>query len=236
MYVKVLYDAKAKRGLLSGRGFACLIDNKILFDAGGDPEALVENMDRLMVSIPELEAVVISSDKWDHTGGLWEVLKRKKGLKVYACPVFSETFKNCVKELGGELILVEGPTSITENIHVTGAIEARHNETVIHEQALVVNGEKGVSLINGCSDAGILNVIQTVKARMDIDKMYMVIGGFRLESEERDDIAATIARLESMGVEKIGPTHSTEDKVNRIFSGKYHGNFIPVMAGHIIQL
>ncbi|MGB2651191.1 MAG: MBL fold metallo-hydrolase [Candidatus Omnitrophota bacterium] len=236
MYIKVLYDDKAKRGLLSGRGFSCLIDGKILFDAGGDPDALLENMGRLMVSIPDLEAVVISHDHWDHTGGLWEILKRKKGLKVYACMAFSDDFKKCVKELGGKLVFVEKPTEIKDNIYVTGAIEGKYKDKAIYEQALVVKGEKGISLINGCSHAGVVNVIKSIRQKMDIDKLYMVLGGFHLNGADREFISDTIADLESMGVEKVGPTHCTGDKAARMFSGKFHENFVPVKAGHIIQL
>jgi 7,8-dihydropterin-6-yl-methyl-4-(beta-D-ribofuranosyl)aminobenzene 5'-phosphate synthase len=236
MYIKILYDDKAKRGLLSGRGFSCLIDGKILFDAGGDPDTLLENMGRLMVSIPDLEAVVISHDHWDHTGGLWEILKRKKGLKVYACMAFSDDFKKCVKELGGKLVFVEKPTEIKDNIYVTGAIEGKYKDKAIYEQALVVKSEKGISLINGCSHAGVVNVIKSIRQKMDIDKLYMVLGGFHLNGADREFISDTIADLESMGVEKVGPTHCTGDKAARMFSGKFHENFVPVKAGHIIQL
>lgn len=236
MYVKVLYDDKAKRGLLSGKGFSCLIDGKILFDAGGDPDALLENMSRLMVSISALEAVVISHDHWDHTGGLWEILKRKKGLKVYACTAFSDDFKKCVRELGGKLVLVEKPMEIKENIFVTGAIEGKYKNKRIWEQALVVKGEKGTSLINGCAHPGIVNVIRAIRDRMDVGKLYMVLGGFHLNDADREFISDIITDLESMDVEKIGPTHCTGARATRMFSGKFHGNFIPVKAGHIIQL
>ena len=236
MYAKILYDNKAKRGLLSGKGFSCLIDGRILFDAGGDPNSLLENMDRLMVSIPDLEAIVISHEHWEHTGGLWEILKRNRGLKVYVCPSFTDTFAKCVKELGGRLLHPEHPLAITENIFVTGPLKGTHREVSIYEQALVIKGEKGVSVITGCAHPGIIEVLKCIRTEMKIDKFYMVLGGFHLMEYEREEITGVISELRNLGVKKVGPTHCTGEKAIRMFSGKYHGDFIPVKAGHIIQL
>jgi 7,8-dihydropterin-6-yl-methyl-4-(beta-D-ribofuranosyl)aminobenzene 5'-phosphate synthase len=236
MYVKVLYDDKAKRGLIPGKGFACLIGDKILFDTGGDASTLLENMARLMVSVDDLEAVVISHDHWDHTGGLWELLKRKKGLKVYACPSFSESFKKCVEELGGKLILTEERKKIGDNVYVTGAIAGKHKDGDISEQALIIKGEKGVSVINGCAHPGVVKIVEHVLKDMKVDELYMVLGGFHVDDEDREAISGMVSKLASLGVKRIGPTHCAGPKARRIITGKYHSNCIPVKAGHIIQL
>jgi len=236
MYVKVLYDNRAKRGLLSGWGFSCLVDGKILFDTGEAPHSLVENMDRLMVDAAGIKGVVISHDHWDHTGGLWEVLKRKKGLKVYACSAFSDEFKDCVKESGGRLVLTDRPRKITEDIYVTGGIETDYKGEKLVEQALVVKGEKGTSVITGCAHPGIANIIKTVKKQRNVRKIYMVFGGFHLEGLEREEISGVISELKALGVKKAGPTHCSGEKARRMFSGQLHENFIAVKAGHIIQL
>jgi len=236
MYIKVLYDEEARKGLLSGHGFSCLINGKILFDTGGTSHALVDNMDRMMVSADELEGVVISHDHWDHTGGLWEVLKRKKGLKVYACSSFSEEFKKCVRELGAELIIVDKPMEIAEGISVTGGIKGEYKGEDIIEQALAVKGDKGISVISGCAHPGIVNVVKFVENRFKTKKLYMVFGGFHLEDMKREEIGEIISDLEKLGVKKAGPTHCSGEKARRIFSGRYHDNFIAVKAGYIIQL
>lgn len=236
MYAKVIYDNKARRGLKSGWGFSCLFDGKVLFDTGSDAVPLLENMDRLMVSVEGIESVVISHDHWDHTGGLWEILRSRKGIKVYACRSFSEEFKKGVKELGGKLCFAEKPTEVSKNIFVTGEIEGEYKGEPIGEQALVVKGQKGSSIITGCAHPGIVEVITAVKKNMGIKKVYMAFGGFHLGDSKREDISGVIESLKKMGVSKVGPSHCTGEKARRIFSGKYHENFIPVKAGHIIQL
>jgi len=236
MYVKVLYDNKAKKGLLPGEGFSCLVDGKILFDTGGTGGALVANMDRMMVTVSELEGVVISHDHWDHTDGLWEILKRKKGLKVYVCPGTDETFKKCVQELGGKVVTIEEPTEILDNIFVLGGLKGRHNEADIYEQVLVIKGDKGLSVITGCAHPGIVNVLQTVKDKIGVDRIYMAFGGFHMKNLDKTDIEKIILELRKMGLLKVGPTHCSGEKARRMFSGRYQENYIAIEAGHIIHL
>ncbi|MFH1394790.1 MAG: MBL fold metallo-hydrolase [Candidatus Omnitrophota bacterium] len=236
MYVKVLFDQMAKKGLLSGKGFSCLVDGKILFDTGGTSAALVENMDRMMVSVEDLEGVVISHDHWDHTDGLWEILRRKKGLKVYVCPETSETFIRCIEELGGKPVLVECPTEIVENIFVVGGMKGIHKGVEISEQVLVVRGDNGLSVVTGCAHPGIVKVLEVVKDKLGVEKIYMAFGGFHLDGFDKAAIEKVIGEVKEMGLIKVGPTHCSGEKARRMFSGRYHENYIAVKAGHIIHL
>lgn len=236
MYAKVLFDNKARRGLVSGHGFSCLLDGKVLFDTGESAESLLDNMKKLMVSVSDIEAVVISHDHWDHTGGLWEILKRKKGIKVYVLESFSEDLKKAVEECGGKLVVVKRQRKVTDDIYITGEMSSEYKGEVMGEQSLVVKGEKGTSVITGCAHPGIVNVLKAVKGKMKIKDLYMVFGGFHLEGLDRDEVKGIIADLKTMGVKKVGPAHCTGDKAKRMFKGKYHEGFIPVKAGQIIQL
>ncbi|MFA5101478.1 MAG: MBL fold metallo-hydrolase, partial [Candidatus Omnitrophota bacterium] len=78
MNIKVLYDKNTtNKKLHTGWGVSFLIDDTILFDTGEKGESLLENMRSLGVDINKIEAVVLSHDHWDHTGGLWDLLKMK---------------------------------------------------------------------------------------------------------------------------------------------------------------
>ena len=236
MYAKVIFDNKARKGLESGWGFSCLFDGKVLFDTGPDAMPVMENMSRLMVSPEEIESVVISHDHWDHTGGLWEILRSRKGIKVYACQSFSEEFKKGVKELGGKLCFTDEPVEVGKNIFVTGEIMGEYKGEPIGEQALVIKGQKGTSVVTGCAHPGIAEIVAVAKKRMGIKKIYMVFGGFHLEGAKSDHIRGVIEILKETGIAKVGPSHCTGEKAKRVFRGKFHENFIPVKAGHIIQL
>lgn len=236
MYVKVIFDEKAKRGLASGHGFSCLLGGKILVDTGEDPVSLLNNMKKLMVSAEDLESVVITHEHYDHTGGLWELLKQKKGLKVYVPESFSDTFKICVRELGGKLVFVKRRRKLSDNVFVTGPIKADYKGKVIDECSVIVKGDKGISAITGCAHPGIVDVVKSAKRTMKADKIYMVFGGFHLNGLDRDQITDIALSLKEAKVSKVGPSHCSGDKARRIFKGKYHEKCVPVKAGHIIHL
>ncbi|MBD3378934.1 MAG: MBL fold metallo-hydrolase [Candidatus Omnitrophica bacterium] len=236
MYVKILYDNKAKRGLVSGHGFSCLVGGKILFDTGEASASLLENMHRLVVDPEQLEGVVISHDHWDHTGGLWEILKNRKGLKVYVCPSSGDILKDCIRELGGDLVEVAEPLEVAKGIYVTGEIMGKYKDERIAEQALVVKGEKGTSVITGCAHPGIVRVLKHIERIMGLKDPYMLMGGFHLRDMDREGIGRVIADIRDLGVVKTAPSHCSGDRAMRMFSGRFPGGFVPVRAGQIIQL
>ena len=55
-----------------------MVNGKVLFDTGEDAGSLLDNMSRMKVNIARLKAVVVSHEHWAHTGGLWEILKKKR--------------------------------------------------------------------------------------------------------------------------------------------------------------
>jgi 7,8-dihydropterin-6-yl-methyl-4-(beta-D-ribofuranosyl)aminobenzene 5'-phosphate synthase len=236
MFVKILYDNKGRRGFKTGHGFSCLVKGEVLFDAGADAESLLHNMSRMKVTIGKIKAIAISHEHWDHTGGLWEILRKKRRCMVYGCPKFSSEFKRCVKEVGGNLTLADVLLEIDKGISITGELGAQFKGKYLPEQALVVKGKKGVSVITGCAHPGIIRILKNVKKKFDVDKIYMVLGGFHLGGLDRSKIDKLIKEFKDLGVEKVGPAHCTGDKAERIFKGKYGKNFIQVKSGSVIEL
>jgi len=72
--ITIVYDNEANASLKSGWGFSCLIETeeKILFDTGDSGEKLIYNLRQLNIQPESIDAVVISHNHWDHTGGLEE--------------------------------------------------------------------------------------------------------------------------------------------------------------------
>jgi len=233
----VLYDQSASIPVLrSGWGFACLVDERILFDTGDEAEPLFENMVQLNINIENLAAVVISHDHSDHTGGLWGLLERRPGLKVYACPGFSNDFKNKVIALKGNLIESGGLREIDPCIYVTGEITAQYKGAPKPEQALIAKTARGIAVVTGCSHPGIVNILTKVKNSFPAEPIALILGGLHLRDAEVDAIEAIASQLIEIGVRKISPTHCTGTKAQEIFRRRFGANYIPAGVGSQIEI
>ena len=235
MKIKVLFDKEASdKRLRVGWGVAFLVDGRILFDTGEDGKMLVDNMAALKIEFDKLEAVVISHDHWDHTGGLFEILKRKKNLAVYICPNFSVGFKDKVKASGGRLIEKGAFEEIRKGVYVTGEIAGEYAGSYMPEQALAVKTEKGISVITGCAHPGIVEILKTVRKNFPKENFYSVFGGFHLMDKTGDDIRNVAGRFKKFNVEKAGPTHCSGEEAEAVFRSLYKNDFLSVATGRTI--
>lgn len=76
------------------------------------------------------------------------------------------------------------------------------------DTALVYVGEKGLSIITGCSHAGICNIITYAKKLTGVERVQSVLGGFHLfDVDER--AKATIAYLKKENISELYPCHCT---------------------------
>ena len=237
MEAKIVFNNESINSKFSnGWGFSCLVDNRILFDTGESPKYLFDNMKIMGINVSGIEAVVISHDHWDHTGGLWEILKRKRRLKVYACSHFSREFKEKVRKLHGELIEADRFIEISKNIFITGEIPGAYHGQSMPEQALVVKTENGISAITGCAHPGIVKMTEKVREKFSKEKIYLIFGGFHLMDKDKRAIEIVVERFKEMKVKKVGPTHCSGKLAEKMFEEKYGNNFIPVKAGQILNI
>jgi 7,8-dihydropterin-6-yl-methyl-4-(beta-D-ribofuranosyl)aminobenzene 5'-phosphate synthase len=237
MEVKIVFDnANLNEKFMPGWGFSCLVDKTVLFDTGEKAESLFANMKILKIDISKIESVVISHNHWDHTGGLWDLLKKTEYIDVYGCPDFEEEFKEKVTSLGGNFIPAGELISVKNNIFTTGEIEGKYKGSFIAEQALLIKREKGINLITGCSHPGIIKIIKKVKENFPEEKINLVFGGFHLMDKDKREIELIVKKFKDLGIEKVGPTHCTGYEAQRIFKNTYVDNFMKIAAGKIFEI
>ncbi|MFC1569407.1 MBL fold metallo-hydrolase [bacterium] len=237
MHIKIIYDnTKSKKSLQSGWGFSCLVDGRILFDTGETSEFLLHNMSQLGVKPQDIESVVISHDHWDHTGGLWELLKQRPGLPVYACPGFGSAFKKKVIALEGKLIKSSEFRNIDSRITVTGEIPGQYKDAPMPEQALLIKSEQGLIVITGCSHPGIVNIVEIIKNKFLKIPISLILGGFHLMDKENAEIQSIVSRLKEMDVHSVAPTHCTGEEAKMIFQKSFPKNIIHVAVGKQIDI
>lgn len=237
MKIEILFNDKAMSSkFLEGHGFSCLIDNQVLFDTGSSPEVLFHNIRNVGIDINDIGSVVISHDHDDHTGGLWEILRIKKGLEVHVCSNFSREFKDKVMALEGIIIEENSLAEVTKNIFVTGEIPGVYKDKPMPEQALILKTVNGASVITGCAHPGIVNILRRVQPFLSLREFYSVLGGFHLHDKSANEINYIIEEFQAMNVKKVGPTHCSGDIAEEIFAEKYMNNFIEARAGQVLNI
>lgn len=237
MHLTILYDNQSiDEKFQSGWGFSCLVGDDILFDTGEAPEPLFRNMRYLGVRPADVRAVVISHNHWDHTGGLWELLKRNPGLDVYACPGFGLEFRDKVVTFNGRLIESVSFRKIFSTGAVTGEIPARYKGAPMPEQALIVESARGLAVVTGCSHPGIVRIVEAVKREFPARPITHVLGGFHLMDKSVREIRSVVGRMHALGVQSVGPTHCTGNQAKRIFQETYGDQVLPVAAGARLEL
>jgi len=232
--ITILYDNYVhEKGTQSDWGFSCLIENTsktILFDTGTDPAILNKNVKILNKELGQIDAIVISHNHGDHTGGLFDVLKRLDKVEVYLPHSTPGPNMNKVEKAGAVLFYERDLIQICENCYLTGELGDN-----IKEQSLIIDTEKGLVLVTGCSHPGIVNIVKRAKELLD-KEVYMVLGGFHLMRYSTEMTNEIIAKLRTMGVKKCGPTHCSGDETIQIFREAFGNNFIQLGTGQVIEI
>jgi len=237
MKIKVLFDKdREDKDFHIGWGVSFLIDEKTLFDTGENGKWLLENMHALRISLDKIEAIVISHDHWDHWGGLWDLLKIKKGMRVYICPNFSREFKNKANKLSASLIELDKLTQILPDIFSTGEISGAYHGKYMAEQAVALRTKNGLTVITGCAHPGVLKMVEKVKAKFPRETIYLVLGGFHLMESDNRTIEIVAENFKKMGIIKAGPTHCSGPEAGKIFKEEYGKNFISVKTGQVLNV
>jgi len=202
MKITVVYDnCLARKGLITGWGFSCLIETKdtpqLLFDTGADGATLLHNMRKLGIAPSQIGIIVISHAHGDHTGGLSDILEVNRHAEIYV-PASSTA-----EITGRKATLVSKPLQISKDIFSTGELKGM-------EQSLVLKTGKGIVVVVGCSHPGVGTILDAASLHGEV---YGIVGGLH---GFRD-----FDRLR--GLSLICPCHCTQHKseLKRLFPEQY---------------
>lgn len=98
-----------------------------------------------------------------------------------------------------------------EPAYAIGTVEkngAKEEDYIMDDTALAYVGENGLSIITGCSHAGICNIIAYAKKLTGVEKVQSVLGGFHLFAVD-ERAKATIAYLKEEKIAELYPCHCT---------------------------
>lgn len=230
----ILYDNYVfSEGTQADWGFSCLIqgtEKTILFDTGTQSEILFHNIDRLKVDPKAVDLVVLSHIHGDHTGGLMAFLDKNNSVTVYIPASFPDDFAGRVKAKGAEVVRVDKPVMICQNVHLTGEMGA-----MIKEQSLVIDTDKGIVVITGCAHPGIVDILKKSKDVVN-KEIELAFGGFHLGGKPEAEVKSIIEQFRNLGVVKVGATHCTGEKAIDLFKQAYGENFVQMGVGRVIKI
>jgi len=234
--ITVIYDNRSSQAnLRPGWGFSALIEfggHQILFDTGADKLVLEHNAAALGVDLTMIDTLVLSHEDCDHIGAVTSVLH--KDLDVFYPASFSIRFQGEVEEKPKQATwnahAVSAPTEIVPGITSTGEMGKE-----IVEQALIIRGSAGPTLITGCAHPGIVEIVR-VATDLAGEPLHLVLGGFHLYEKNKPEVEEIGVALKRLGVKTIAPCHCTGENAIKILRETFGSDSMEVLVGTEIAL
>jgi 7,8-dihydropterin-6-yl-methyl-4-(beta-D-ribofuranosyl)aminobenzene 5'-phosphate synthase len=231
--ITIVYDNRTLQEKLNPDwGFACVVDaagHRLLFDTGAKGELLLANLKNLGIAPATVEAVAISHNHWDHTGGLESFLPLCSA-RCYVPASAADELGARAREAGGTSIPVKGRAAIWPGVWLTGELGDG-----IKEQSLVLETGSGLVLITGCAHPGVVNIARKVKQDFG-SAPHLVLGGFHLGHASTEEVKRIIEALKALGVAKAGPGHCTGELAIAQFQQSWPDGFERIGCGRVLKL
>lgn len=218
-------------------GFSAYIEienNKILFDAGPS-EKFIKNAEKLGIDLNQVDTVVLSHGHYDHGDGL-KYFNNKVEFIAHPNCTLKRWWKNDHSHYSGIQLTKEELENkynvhftkesyrINQNTYFLGEItreypitltkwvmENGQNDEILDDSGIVINTEKGIIVIAGCSHSGICNIVEHAKKITNNSKVLAVIGGFHLR--EVDERTNKVIDYMKNNVKEVILAHCTADSV-----------------------
>lgn len=91
-------------------------------------------------------------------------------------------------------------------------ISSMNDDYLLDDTALAYKGEKGLTIITGCSHSGICNIIEHAKHVCKENRIYDVIGGFHLMNPKKEVLDQTIKYFSDINSSSLHACHCTDLK------------------------
>lgn len=128
---------------------------------------------------------------------------------------------------GGTFVVHERPGELAPGVWLTGPVPRIHDErnwsgnrqverdgawvedTLLEDQSLVIDTDRGLVVLSGCGHAGIVNTVAHARATIRAAPVHAAIGGFHLLDASDEQLAWTAKELGAAGIELFFGGHCT---------------------------
>ena len=159
-----------------------------------------------------------------------------------------------LERLGGRLLYSRKPIELADGILVTGEIPRENafegtpehyvilrdgelgRDYMLDDQALVIRGGRGLTIITGCAHAGIINTIDYARKITGIKEVHAVIGGFHLVDADEERLRNTLNRLKEADPKLIAPCHCTGETATKLIRDCFGARFMELRVGSTLEL
>ena len=163
--------------------------------------------------------------------------------------------RNELEALGADFQLSKEPVEITANMLLSGCVprvnphETGDPKLVIEVAAgkhardpleddlsLFLHTDKGLVLVLGCAHAGLINIIDHAVAVTGEKRIHAIVGGTHLMYSGKDQLKATMDRLESEDVTHIGASHCTGRNGALALAARFGERFFSASVGSFLEI
>lgn|ERR1700686_642646 len=238
---------------------------RILFDTGNNAQIFRHNVESLGVDLAKLDFVVISHRHSDHTTGLKYLVDINPTVPIYVArenfgmfggvvpPTLIRPVANLPSRMryfdgvvpsnlptgnifrSGNFVFVDKLTEVASGIYLVPTISKNAGTLELHELTLVIKGNQGLTLIDGCSHSGIEEILQAASA---IDPHFHIIfGGLHLVATPEPEIDVLVKNLkDKWKLDKIAPGHCTGEPAFLRLRQAFGENYLYAGAGTRIDV
>ena len=249
-----LYEAHAQDGLEHGHGVSYLVRTDsatILFDLGNNltaasPSPLEKNMQKLGVSLDEIDLIVISHRHPDHVGGQNWWTEKTFSLDGLTQPALGDLpiyIPEAMSYPGSRLALAKLPVTLAEGVATTGQITYEQPFPIWlatpsgDEQALAVHvAGRGIVLITGCGHMGLDNLLERAQ-NVFTEPVVGVVGGLHYGNTRAAELQEEIQLMQSLNPVLVALSpHDSGAAALEAFSQAFPAAYRTISVGSTIRL
>jgi len=108
-------------------------------------------------------------------------------------------------------------------------------DTLADDQALILDTEKGMLVLLGCSHRGVINTLKHVAQMKGTDKIHAILGGLHLGKASDDKLAKIIDHLRGFGLEMVGVGHCTGPRAFLALANEFKDRVFLNTVGKVIK-